>query len=279
MKVCIYHKGCIDGLVAAWVVNRAMHCDTFIAAQHGDPFDVEVIPEGAEVYIVDFSFPIEVMREIQERSSRLFIYDHHKTAREDLGQMSDRDGRDVIIFDDTRSGAGITWDALFSGVERPAIINRVEDRDLWRDPRRYIDSDWYNSVISSCPLSFETVDAVVAMSPADIESEGVAIERYKEQQADILVAHGREMFLSDIEGNLHIGMAVNASGPNMISLVAGKLAEGSAFGCCYFRTGDQKWAYSLRSRKGGVDVSKIARFYGGGGHACAAGFRSEFLYD
>lgn len=32
-------------------------------------------------------------------------------------------------------------------------------------------------------------------------------------------------------------------------------------------------SYSLRSREGGVDVSEIAKQFGGGGHKHAAGFR------
>lgn len=33
------------------------------------------------------------------------------------------------------------------------------------------------------------------------------------------------------------------------------------------------WAVRLRSMDGGVDVSAVARGYGGGGHAHAAGFK------
>lgn len=33
--------------------------------------------------------------------------------------------------------------------------------------------------------------------------------------------------------------------------------------------------YSLRSVEGGIDVSEIAKLYGGGGHPCAAGFETK----
>ena len=43
------------------------------------------------------------------------------------------------------------------------------------------------------------------------------------------------------------------------------------FVASYFRREDGLWQFSLRSRKG-FDVSEIAKHYGGGGHAQAAGF-------
>jgi nanoRNase/pAp phosphatase (c-di-AMP/oligoRNAs hydrolase) len=58
----------------------------------------------------------------------------------------------------------------------------------------------------------------------------------------------------------------------MISEVVGALSEGEPFAIGWFeRDGDA--IVSLRSRYGGVDVSTIAKAYGGGGHAMAAGFR------
>ena len=35
----------------------------------------------------------------------------------------------------------------------------------------------------------------------------------------------------------------------------------------------EDYVISLRARKGGVDVSEVAKFYAGGGHASAAGFK------
>ena len=37
-----------------------------------------------------------------------------------------------VVFDKERSGAGITWDVLFDGEPRPPLIDRIEDRDIWR---------------------------------------------------------------------------------------------------------------------------------------------------
>ncbi len=58
----------------------------------------------------------------------------------------------------------------------------------------------------------------------------------------------------------------------LFSDIAGELAKGKPFGACYFDRADGKRQWSLRSSPDGVDVSEIAKLYGGGGHKNAAGF-------
>ena len=60
-----------------------------------------------------------------------------------------------------------------------------------------------------------------------------------------------------------------------ISELVDALAEGKPFAAGWFQRDDGRFVYSLRSRKGGIDVSEIARQYGGGGHRNAAGFTQE----
>ena len=65
---------------------------------------------------------------------------------------------------------------------------------------------------------------------------------------------------------------VNAPYINISELV-GKLAETAPFALGWFQRADGLYAYSLRSRgPDGVDVSEIAKKYGGGGHRNSAGF-------
>jgi oligoribonuclease NrnB/cAMP/cGMP phosphodiesterase (DHH superfamily) len=73
------------------------------------------------------------------------------------------------------------------------------------------------------------------------------------------------------------GLAVNTN-PKYSSELGHRLAtESGTFGCTYSYSGaDKKWWYQLRSN-GDFDVSKIAKFYDGGGHKNAAGFSNKFL--
>jgi nanoRNase/pAp phosphatase (c-di-AMP/oligoRNAs hydrolase) len=56
------------------------------------------------------------------------------------------------------------------------------------------------------------------------------------------------------------------------------MAAGEPFAACYWDTPDGR-VFSLRSREDGVDVSAIAKRYGGGGHRNASGFRMPIGWE
>jgi nanoRNase/pAp phosphatase (c-di-AMP/oligoRNAs hydrolase) len=65
----------------------------------------------------------------------------------------------------------------------------------------------------------------------------------------------------------------------LASDIGHELAKDNPFGATYYYDG-QKYIFSLRSDDNNpeaVDVSKIAKFYEGGGHKNAAGFELESL--
>ena len=66
--------------------------------------------------------------------------------------------------------------------------------------------------------------------------------------------------------------------PTMASEAAGELATGHPFAACYW-DGPLGRTFSLRSDSTGLDVSLIARRYGGGGHACSRLSRGSWSAD
>jgi hypothetical protein len=165
--LCIYHANCADGLGAAWAVHRALGDGVeFWPASYSDDTDEYsnfCAFHGRDILIVDFSYPLPILRAMAAEARSVLILDHHKTAREDLIEigMHPAAGRWkswlqyngetnkynlAAIFDMNRSGAGIAWDYLhplprieaYRSVaevavkSRPHIIDLIEDRDLWR---------------------------------------------------------------------------------------------------------------------------------------------------
>jgi len=57
----------------------------------------------------------------------------------------------------------------------------------------------------------------------------------------------------------------------LISDIGDRLCKGYPFAAMYFESKDKR-VYSLRSDEQGIDVSKVAEKFGGGGHPRAAGF-------
>lgn len=274
--LCIYHGHCDDGFAAAWVVrNRAPFFEFYPGIYQKEPPDIT----DRHVLLVDFSYKRPVLLEMAAKAKSIVILDHHKTAADDLAGFRepapfaewDRDYNPLIEGDDTpiatlfdmdRSGAGLCWDFFFAGTPRPAFIDYVEDRDLWR--KNLPDGDEFTIALRSHPQDFVVWDRLV-FDHRGLIAEGRSIQRYYRQRVEELK---RSAYEAAIDG--YSCWVANA--PYFAaSEVAGELAEKTDFGACYFEVEHGRWQYSLRSRRD-FDVSEVAKQFGGGGHKHAAGF-------
>lgn len=290
--LCIYHSPCLDGFGAAWVVRKFFGAEVdFHPGVYGQaPPDVR----GRDVIMVDFSYKRPVIDEMHGRGGggcrSILILDHHKTAEADLAGYREPEPswfnhlQEVALdvyqnaphpsifasFDMSRSGAGMAWDFFFAGQPRPHLIDKIEDRDLWRFA--FPDTRAINGTLFSYPYDFDAWDRLAEQAEseagrAELYVEGRAIDRKMLKDiGEFLGFATREMVIGG-----HRVPVVNLP-YFMASEAAGQLAEGAPFAAAYYDKGDAR-VFSLRSRKGGVDVAEIAKAYGGGGHAGAAGFQ------
>lgn len=265
-KLCIYHGNCADGYGAAWVVRRAFGEDNvefFPGVYQQSPPDVK----DRDVILVDFSYKLPVMQQIVYAAKTVTVLDHHKTAEEDLRSLGDNPKVD-IVFDMNRSGCRIAWDYFFYGQEPPPLLLHIEDRDLWRfklPMTREI-----QATVFSYPYEFDVWDGLMQTDPAKLAIEGKAIERKHFKDIDEL--------LGVVTRPMNIGghRVLIANLPyTLVSDAANKLATDMPFGGCYWDGPDGR-IFGLRSTDGGIDVSEVAKQYGGGGHRNAAGFKVSF---
>lgn len=307
--LCIYHGGCADGFSAAWAVHRYFRSREPVEFHAGvyqnDP------PDSARrhVVMVDFSYKRPVLEKMAGQAKSLLILDHHKSAEADLAalgvdlrryegalgwerhlQNCDQDYLENCpqsvyqLFDQERSGAGIAWDFFHADQQRrPRLIDYVEDRDLWRFklPR----SREVNAYIFAHAYSFPTWDALAEELETDLDrvaDMGAAIEKkHHKDVAELVAENRREMIIGG-----HWVPVANL--PKTLTSDAGSLMcepyrspnlQGEVvtppFAACYWDTPDGR-VFSLRSRNGGIDVSEVAKGYGGGGHHNAAGFRVAY---
>lgn len=263
MSVCIYHSGCVDGLASAAIVKKAFGDEVvFHAGQYGSP-PPEV--EGKDVYIVDFSYKPGDLLKLLESANKLVLLDHHKTAKADLEHFTHP--KADIIFDMTHSGAGLAWNYFFPSHPMPRIIAHVEDRDLWRFAMP--GSKEVNHVLSCLP---NDVNHWLQIFDWDVDKtiiEGAAIDQFFTSKI---------VQLKDLAFQAMIGGYVVpvCNAPSFFaSELAGQLAEDKPFAGVFSTNGKEEF-WSLRSRgDSGMDVSDIAKQYGGGGHKNASGFKAE----
>lgn len=276
IPLCIYHGNCADGFGAAWAVRHALGEIDFHAGVYQDP-----PPDVTDrhVIMVDFSYKRPVLEAMAAVARSILILDHHKSAAEDLaGYLPPHDTwEDWIeahheheiraLFDMDRSGAGMAWDFFHSGRVRPALIDHIEDRDLWRFALP--ETREIQAAVFSYPYNFKIWDALFASPIAKLVKEGLAIERkHHKDVAELVDVCRRWMTIDGYE-------VPTASIPYTLTSDAGHMmadAEEAPFAACYWDTAEGR-VFSLRSTDNGIDVSVVAKQYGGGGHRNAAGFR------
>lgn len=294
-----YHGQCTDGFGAAYVAKMKFPNAELLPLDYGTEFPLEKF-RGKHALILDWSRKKkEENREIAAVAASLTIMDHHKTQKEVLA------GEPYAIFDAKRSGIGLAWD-FFLGknsttpqhsdgtpcvgecswqerahhwgafpYKRPWWVECVQDRDLWL--WKYPNSKEMNAFIESFPLSVGAWDLMTTYLPEDVIRYGAAILRHKQKFIDAAVKQAQFGVLTVwLDGDKKKYSAAVVNMLPMHCSEVGEILSGSAdVSITWFDRADGRISFSLRSR-GDIDVSRIAKEYGGGGHLNAAGFEMSW---
>ncbi|KKN72309.1 hypothetical protein LCGC14_0412600 [marine sediment metagenome] len=267
--IILYHAGCWDGLLAAYLINGWHFKDTAtcIPVSYGQPVPVEAWSADCDVFIVDFSYSRDVLDELKAQSNSLTVLDHHKTAKDELYGCS------YATFDMTKCGARLAADYILLAEkidvehhQMKELIDYVEDRDLWK--WELAGSKAVNAFIRSFPLTFESIKNMMGTLVEPGRLIGEAILRSVNQSVEVMIDRG---LIMGFDGVKTIPV-VNATVHN--SEVGHRLLElypNANFSVTWFRRADRKTQYELRAR-GDFDCSAVAKAHGGGGHPRAAGY-------
>jgi nanoRNase/pAp phosphatase (c-di-AMP/oligoRNAs hydrolase) len=286
----LYHSDCLDGFGAAFALwlyykKRYAHLPSppslsFMPVKYGEAFPAEPEP-GDVIYILDFSFPREVL-ELHAQDKKIVVIDHHKTAAENLRRLPSSPiplspTGIVAHFDMNKSGAVMAWEYFFPDEPVPMLLQHIQDRDLWR---------------FEIPGTRELTEALFYRPRTLPEWEKLLAPKAMEElrkEANVLYSAKIERIQRAVKEVWNITLAgqsipaVNAT--TDISEIAEALYTRfpeAPFVAVYYITGTGEIKFSLRSHSLGVDVSEVAQQYGGGGHKHAAGFSlplTGYLFD
>lgn len=269
----IYHDNCVDGFTAAWAawIDLKDRAD-YVPCKYGDIVKVEQ-HQYDTLYVVDFSFPREILLEYSQMFRLVVVLDHHKTAQEALENWPTKPDNLTIRFDMNKSGAGLAWDWFHTLTPEPELISYVQDRDLWKFALP--DSKEISAYIAQTEKTFidynylaEDLDKYFAST---VERGEMLLKQFS-RLCESIASNARPITVYTGDSIPHDGLSVNCPG-NFASDVGNILANKSGtFGCTYFFDKDGAAIVSLRSN-GDYDVSIIAKYYGSGGHKNAAGFK------
>ncbi len=261
--VVIHHSPCPDGFTAAYVAWRKFGDKaSYVPASHGQQPPEGL--DGKEVYVIDFSYTKETMQLIERKAKSLTVLDHHKTAEDAVRSL--KDFRFALDY----SGAGLAWQYFFPDHAMPKIVQYIQEGDLNRSTLPFTYE--IERVIYATPFTFdaftilddqletpELFEAFVAKGKAYGEHFKRLADTIAES-AELVSFEGYEVYAANVPGVFkhEIAMQLCEKYKKPFGLVWRQLADGTK-------------RISLRSRED-VDVTEIAKKYGGGGHKNAVAF-------
>jgi oligoribonuclease NrnB/cAMP/cGMP phosphodiesterase (DHH superfamily) len=282
----IVHANCPDGLASAMILKQALNQDIeFIQYKTDAHANIPAVPG---LLFCDFTPPRERVQEFVDAGA--IVLDHHKGAQDIVAQFGE-----LGVFADEKSEPGVSGATLayrevwLPIVAKPDIL--VEDfavtagiRDTWqtKDPR------WVESCEQSSWLMFfgaeellkppifgdqEKWDFRVSIGKLLFEEHMRKVKKTVDGAYRTSV-HGLRVMIH--QGVSHTSDAAEMMGEeSKVDILAGFsyfAEDGTEREDWSPEFGDNlKLVVSTRTRTN-FDVSKLAKFYGGGGHTKAAGF-------
>ena len=259
-----YHKNCSDGFGSAWAAHKYFGDRAkYIPISHHD--DV-VVEDNSINYFLDIAPKKSLLKELEFYSKEIHIIDHHISCYDYLKD------KDYYHFNINHSGCVLTWKYFFPYKEVPPILKYVEDRDLWK--KEFEETDNIFLYLNTFEGGFDSWDKCNDLISKDLSQcieKGSVIYQY------------RDFVVNKVKKNKHI---LNISGHNVWcinspffqSYMLSTIYQKENFMGCYYYDGE-RYIFSLRSSKNSkIDLSEIAKVYGGGGHKNAAGFSVKRLW-
>lgn len=269
----IYHgRSCPDGFaaaLAAWIFFDGKA--DFLALGHGDVQSVDDLPTvlGRAVYILDFSFPENILRTIEAQAAKLVLLDHHLSAAEKLSGFKCRCG--VVYFDMNKSGSRLAWEFFHPKQPVPNLIKFVEDRDIW--VWQYPASAGFLAALDMEPFDFVRWQAVANFGSDELAAyidRGCAMDEKFTKLAQAMAEAAQPINFNGVAG-----LMVNV--PGAFHSLVGDLLSKQSGSFALMWTVDKLGVVKcgLRSRSSFNCIS-LAESMGGGGHAQACGFKMPY---
>lgn len=289
--ICFYHNDADGKCAGFWVNELAKRTNKddfarFVLMDYSKTFPIWTIKKDERVYIVDFSIDPDSMRELLKITKDVIWIDHHKTAIEKYKDF-EYDIRGIRY--DGVAGCMLTWcylELMTDGGEgavhpfelemtkdAPMFTKLIADWDVWQfqygNYTRYFMTAFNTGDFHPCSGEWFALLHGGDKTCKKMAKEGITMMQYRDGFAKSYIS--RFGFETEIDG--HKAFAMNLGNCN--SEFFKSLPEGAYNIFIAFCFDGKVWTVSLYSKT--VDVSEIAKKYGGGGHKSAAGFVTKEL--
>ena len=278
----IYHSRDNDGYACGAIIKRKYPDAKLIGFDYGQEFDFSLV-NNEPVIMADVSLEMPDMLKLAEKSNWQFTWiDHHISKMNDYKKFVG-DGEDFCktVLDNNISACEGTWKYLFPNEPMPKGILLLGEYDTWRkkDLKR-----WENEIL---PFQFgirmicnstETFPTYLFKNNEEdiieIIKSGKTILKYQEQVNETAC---RAAFEYEFEGLRCICLNGGGFNSDVFKSVYDESKHDAMMPFKYDGK-DNQWIFSLYGTKD-IDLSLIAKKWGGGGHKSACGFQVSKLSD
>lgn len=282
----IYHAHCLDGFTAAFIAHEALSKlgqePELLADEYTKGLVAVALPEwpvdvvDRDIYIVDFSYPADMLRALCDQANDVIVLDHHESAVKKLQaafpDLESLPANLTLILDQELSGAGLTWQHFNCFEIMPDLVAMVQDRDLWRFELE--DSKAFCTALGTYEKTLRNwKNFLIPTEVAALIHEGYVLLKAQDSQMRSIMQGLRDIVIAG-----HIVPVANC--PGYLASEFGNYvmkAHRPPFSATYF-DGATHRHWSLRSNDASVNVAEIAEVRGGGGHRNAAGFLTPLGY-
>lgn len=289
---CFYHNDPDGKCAGFWVANdvnvndKSYYRDEpkMYAIDYRTKFPLEIVRPDEQIYIVDYSISTDEMWKLLDKTQNVTWIDHHKTAiemyegfeHEIRGIRYDGIAASMLTYcyikHMTHNGEGNikTFDLSMMN-DAPWFTKLIADWDVWKHE--------YGDNARNFIVAFDAYD----FNPTS--SEWNKFKKY-ENYENSMIEEGKVMAI------FRDGWAKEYMNLGFETVFEGYKCYAVNLGCCgseYFKSLPEdkydifirfvfdgiEYSFSMYSKT--VDVSEIAKKYGGGGHKLAAGFQCKKL--
>lgn len=283
--IVLFHYPCQDGLASAWVLHHYYKSLTkdqskqieFYPIQHGKVINLERLINKCVIFC-DYAPPKEVLDQIEKVASKITILDHHISSQKALVD------KPYAIFDMTKSGVGLTWKYFFPNEKIPIFLEMIQDRDLWTwkiDNSREFTSGFYTACSGIEIDDFDKLFELFNELYYDNESNkfnfyiniGKVINKSTLMKCKYIALEHIKKINNYKDHNVCIVNCSSELSSDLGNILAS--SDGVDFAALWrYNHNKEEYYVSLRSDDK-VDVSLIAKDFGGGGHKNASGFATK----
>ena len=259
--VVIYHGKCPDGFGGAWAAWKKFGAKAaYLPARNRAAPPVEL--KNKIIYIIDYTYDAPIVKKLIKDNVRVTAIDHHISQKE-AAMLTEK-----YLYDVNHSGAVLAWKYFHPLKKVPMLLRYVEDRDLWK--WKVPHSREMLMLIDIAPFDFGTWSRL-AKDIDDPHARAINIKK-----GTLLELHYRSLYekllpnaeLVTFAG--HTIYALNCPYYFADDLGHALAVKAHSFALLWNESGG-RIRCSLRS-EGKMDVAKIAKKYGGGGHKQSSGF-------